>query len=533
KLKNNNYSITQGKGFIESIERNVSTFDSQELISTERKILKKEYSNNNINNIKKIIKKLGNSISVNYIHHYSPCVELELTKSQIITVSKLNTIQNIFYYNPSDIKTINSTDMNIITTGKSQLENLQASGIQYNIDQYNLTGEGVNVGIIDSGFSYDTLETYFSRINISTNVEFTPMTEEECRISSNNKESHTHGDYVSTIIGANGYDFKGAVKDCNMYFTNNGPNYTENVEWLIDKGCNIINACSSVNYGENNTYNQFAKWLDTIATRANVTFVLAVGNSGENGVPATHMSYNSIAVGSCTNNNIMYSGSSFSNIEGTPFKPDIVSQGEDAVSPYGSSGYTSSAAPLVTAAATQLCQYSSLLMNNPVALKSVLLNGATYLGTENTVNIKTDFNALSRNSGVGVLNAQKSLSAYRTMNVMQKSINSNNTTVTGTLYVSTAKKQVHVTLCSLKKNTIIGADETLINQVNDKPILEFEVTVTYSGSSDFTYYSKSTTDNKVSVIFTPLAKGYYNIVAHAISNVENNDTYAVMTYTSI
>jgi hypothetical protein len=39
-------------------------------------------------------------------------------------------------------------------------------------------------------------------------------------------------------------------------------------------------------------------------------------------------------------------GTSYTDIDGTAYKPDIVAQGKDAVSPYGSAGCTSSAAPL-------------------------------------------------------------------------------------------------------------------------------------------------------------------------------------------
>ncbi len=461
---------------------------------------------------------------------------MSLTKGQILEIVNISEVKKFFYYDSNDIKIAPDADLNTLESGKSQLENLTASGIQENIDKHKLTGSGVNVGIIDTGFTYDTLNTYFSRINISTNVARTPMTEEECKNSPNEGgHSNTHGDYVASIIGANGNDFKGAVKDCNMYFAGYSSRFTEDIEWLIDKGSNVINASFAVYFVNEalNSYNSFAKWLDTIAVRSNVSFVKSSGNTGRNSVLGISMSYNSIVVGSCYNNGVVWKDTSYTDIDGTAYKPDIVAQGGDAVSPYGSAGCTSSAAPLVTAAAVQLCQYSSILMNNPVLLKAYILNGATYLGEENKLGSYEDFNAFSRDSGAGALNASKSLMAYCTRNESGGTINNSNKTITGVLYVSKAKKQVHITLCSLKNNTIIGTDATELYSVSEEPLIGFEINVIFTGSGGHTYHSCTTIDNKVSVIFTPPAKGYYKIVAHTITDVGNYSTSAALIYNSI
>jgi hypothetical protein len=95
-----------------------------------------------------------------------------------------------------------------------------------------------------------------------------------------------------------------------MYFASYSNNYMDDVEWLIDKGSNVINASFLFYYSSEalNSYNSFAKWLDTIAVRSTVNFVQAAGNNGQNSVLEICMSYNSIVVGSCDNNSVVWKG---------------------------------------------------------------------------------------------------------------------------------------------------------------------------------------------------------------------------------
>ncbi|MCH5202481.1 MAG: hypothetical protein J1F17_04660, partial [Oscillospiraceae bacterium] len=222
-LKTNDPSISKNRVKIQDIEDNLTIADSQQLIKTERKFFKREYLNKNKSVCDKIEDKIG-EIDITYISHYAPCIEVNLTKGQILSIVNISEVNNISYYNHDDIEFDFASEIDVVDSGKSQLANLTACGIQENIDKYNLTGSGINVGIIDTGFTYDSLNTYFSRVNISTDINCTPMTEKECK-QNERGNSFSHGDYVSSIIGANGKNFKGAVKDCNMYLTNAADTY--------------------------------------------------------------------------------------------------------------------------------------------------------------------------------------------------------------------------------------------------------------------------------------------------------------------
>ena len=521
KLRINDKSISRKRLKVEDIDENVSTRDGSYL----NKVIRANFKSNYTSYFQNILSKFENILdekSIIFASHYSPYFQAKLTKSQIEDISKSNLIEEIVYFDSTKLKfnTCSDTDVSTVSSDDQQTENLTATGIKKNIDDYNLTGAGVTVGIIDDGFSYQHLNMNFSRINYNTNVYG--------EISTNG----THGDYTSAIIGANNANFKGAVSDCNMYFAKGSPNYTESLEWLVDKGCNVINSSFLVGNSGANVYDGFGKWLDSVSQRANVTVVLSSGNSGENSVCGMAMAYNPIVVGTCNNNGVMNSCSSYVNESDKAYKPDIAAQGDDAVS-YTvdentglfrrcSVGGTSSAAPLVTSAVVQLCQYSSLLMNNPLLVKSTLLNGTAYIGEKNQESSIGDFNAYDRQSGAGILNAYDALKVFRSMNFFAHTLSNEQTSFESSLVVTSAKKTVRITACYQKSN-YAGSDVTSIPGVTEVPLIGLEVTVTYTGLTNHTYYSRSFTDNKVSVVFDPPKKGTYKIVVHAINNVCNNE----------
>lgn len=529
KLKINDESISRQRIKIEDIDKNVSTSDGTYLNKLTRNILKRNY----ISYYQKILNKFDNAISkkdIIFASHYAPYLQAKLTKSQIKKICNSCYIEKICYFDNTKNESTPCSDIDTMTVSSDdkQTENLTVSGIKENNDKYGLTGKGVTVGVIDEGFSYKHLNKNFSRINPITNVNG--------EISKEGK----HGDYVSAIIGAKNEEFSGAVSDCNMYFSS-GPSYSKSFEWLVDKGCNVINSSFLYNTGSNN-YDSYAKWIDSVSQRANVNIVFAVGNTGENDVWSMAMTYNSIVVGSCDNNNVMYKNSAYLNEANKSFKPDIIAQGEDAVSytayyntttfRKNSAKCTSSAAPLVTSAVVQLCQYSALLMNNPMLVKSILLDGATYVGEKNTEGSIGDFNAFDRQTGAGILDAYKALLIFISQHTTAKYVNKNTTTFESSVVVSSDKKTVRI-IANYAKQNYVGENTTDIDSVTEKPLMGLEVTVTYTGLLNYTYYSRTFNDNKVSVVFDPPKKGTYKIVVHAINNSVADNTLVFLSKHSL
>lgn len=531
KLKINDESISRQRIKIEDIDKNVSTSDGTYLNKLTRNILKRNY----ISYYQKILNKFDNVISkkdIIFVSHYAPYLQANLTKSQIENISNSNYIDKICYFDKTQIKSVNCSDLSTIYTSSDdkQTENLTVSGIKGNIDKYGLTGKGVTVGVIDDGFSLKHLKKNFSRINLSTNVY------------GQIKDDGTHGDYVSAIIGAKNDEFSGVVSNCNMYFASGSSNFIEGFEWLVDKGCNVINSSYLAGSGSTNTYESYAKWIDSVSQRANVNIVFAAGNSGRNYVCSISMAYNSIIVGNCDNNNNIASDSSYIDLSNTAYKPDIVAQGVDAVSYTAydgtenfrkvSAGGTSSAAPLVTSAVVQLCQYSALLMNNPMLVKSILLDGATYVGEKNKEGSIEDFNAFDRQTGAGILDAYKALLIFISQHTTAKYVNKNTTTFESSVVVSSDKKTVRI-IANYAKQNYAGENTTDIDSVTEIPLMGLEITVTYTGASNYTYYSKTLNDNKVSVVFDPPRKGTYKIVVHAINNSVADNTLVFLSNHSL
>lgn len=531
KLKINDESISRQRIKIEDIDKNVSTSDGTYLTKLTRNILKRNY----ISYCQKILNKFDNVISkkdIIFASHYAPYLQANLTKSQIENISNSNYIDKICYFDRTQIKSENCSDLSTVSTSSEdeQTKNLTATGMKRLVDEFKLTGKGINVGVIDDGFSLKHLKKNFSRINLSTNVY------------GQIKDDGTHGDYVSAIIGAKNDEFSGVVSNCNMYFASGSSNFIEGFEWLVDKGCNVINSSYLAGSGSINTYESYAKWIDSVSQRANVNIVFAAGNSGRNYVCSISMAYNSIIVGNCDNDNNIASDSSYIDLSNTAYKPDIVAQGVDAVSYTAydgtenfrkvSAGGTSSAAPLVTSAVVQLCQYSALLMNNPMSVKSILLDGATYVGEKNKEGSIGDFNAFDRQTGAGILDAYKALLIFRSQNTTAKYVNKNTTTFESSVVVGSNKKTVRI-LVNYSKLNYVGDNTTDITNITEKPLMGLEVTVTYTGLLNYTYYSRTFNDNKVSVVFDPPRKGTYKIVVHAINNSVADNTLVFLSKHSL
>ena len=531
KLKINDESISRQRIKIEDIDKNVSTSDGTYLTKLTRNILKRNY----ISYCQKILNKFDNVISkkdIIFASHYAPYLQANLTKSQIENISNSNYIDKICYFDRTQIKSENCSDLSTVSTSSEdeQTKNLTATGMKRLVDEFKLTGKGINVGVIDDGFSLKHLKKNFSRINLSTNVY------------GQIKDDGTHGDYVSAIIGAKNDEFSGVVSNCNMYFASGSSNFIEGFEWLVDKGCNVINSSYLAGSGSINTYESYAKWIDSVSQRANVNIVFAAGNSGRNYVCSISMAYNSIIVGNCDNDNNIASDSSYIDLSNTAYKPDIVAQGVDAVSYTAydgtenfrkvSAGGTSSAAPLVTSAVVQLCQYSALLMNNPMSVKSILLDGATYVGEKNKEGSIGDFNAFDRQTGAGILDAYKALLIFRSQNTTAKYVNKNTTTFESSVVVGSNKKTVRI-LANYSKLNYVSDNTTDITNITEKPLMGLEVTVTYTGLLNYTYYSRTFNDNKVSVVFDPPRKGTYKIVVHAINNSVADNTLVFLSKHSL
>ncbi len=221
-----------------------------------------------------------------------------------------------------------------------------------------LRGEGVKIGIIDSGINYGHEDIDSSKIVNRYNV---------FDDSDDVADEYGHGSFVSGIIGAdtnNGIGVAGIADQAGiaMYKIFNGKTTTLDkllvgFDKAIADGCDVINMSLGVAQKDINQaiINQFQSMVNK-AVKKDIIIVAAVGNNYDSTINYPAACENVIGVGSVgkTNNH-----SSFSNYNESVF---VVAPGESLASTWygasnsyklagsGSSG-TSFSAPLVTAMA--------------------------------------------------------------------------------------------------------------------------------------------------------------------------------------
>lgn len=174
------------------------------------------------------------------------------------------------------------------------------------------TGEGVVVGILESGIVNDD----------HANLQNTSV---EVRSSIYNIVASTsHATKMALIIaGDNGIAPDATIKSAYL----NG-SMSEEMEWLINKGVDIINMSFTHN-DIDGVYDSHAAYVDYIAYTYNVILVVAAGNEGEGtgyiGTPG--LGYNVITVGSISSDGDRDSFSSYEVVDG-PVKPTICARGD-------------------------------------------------------------------------------------------------------------------------------------------------------------------------------------------------------------
>lgn len=143
------------------------------------------------------------------------------------------------------------------------------------------------------------------------------------------------------------------------------------------------------------------------------------------------------------------------------------------------------------------------------------------------MNSTASFVAIQRNSGLGVLKVENSLTSYCTRDwVVGTNPVGSETGNAGSFYVDSNLRQVRVTLCSIKEN---GFNRK--QQVIESGISQYKITVTGSDTSE-KWTSVCTVDNKCSVVFTPPQRNYYTVTLERLSNAGTTTALACV-FTSV
>jgi len=253
---------------------------------------------------------------------------------------------------------------------------------------YNISGEGIVVGILDTGIDYmhpalgGGVGPEYKVIggkNFTTNDEYDFM------------DRHFHGTHVAGIVAANGNTIQGIAPDARLraykVLDDQGIGQQSwvisGIEQAVIDGVDIIN----LSLGGTGHPNDPGSQAIDVATEAGVLCVVAAGNSADYmtiGSPGTARS--AVTVGASMNNDIITDFSSRGpTLRTYEVKPDIVAPGFRINSTvlnggYGRASGTSMATPVVAgAAALYLEKFPG---TDPIDVKAVLMNTAVSIGED-------------------------------------------------------------------------------------------------------------------------------------------------------
>ncbi|MBR2108950.1 MAG: S8 family serine peptidase [Ruminococcus sp.] len=493
------------------------------------------YNNTAFNSIFSSSAKISNNhkeYGLLYISKLAPNIDILISKSKIYEIIDNKYITNIYVKDKvidSYRENMECTQTREVTTRENTYDMwyFEETGIKKLRDTYSADGTGVKIAVI---------EGYVPDRNLScfTNTDLTIRTGDEDEFVAGQNGNDDHINYVLSVMAAQTSDYTGAIPNAEFYSAsvnipypdtnpvtdedNDGWKYA--FEWAILQNVNVITSSVFLGHDSVNNYGEASKWYEHIMNEHSVTFVMTSPNSG--GFPSGTMSYNTIIVGNSNKSSLLQTPY----LQGIndPYKPDLMAPGTNISTPLGTSSGASLSTPIVASAAVQLIQKYPFLAAYPVLIKTLLLNGATYTGTENIVNNSSDFVALRRDGGAGVLNVLRSRIEYLSMHWvtgLHTHTNTNPVLDTNNLFVSVEKKPVHVTICSFVPSTESNYNSNI-------GYATFRITVTKGAN---TWTSVCHTDNKCAVRFTPTQNGWYSVIIERI-DTNNINTKVAAVYSS-
>lgn len=266
----------------------------------------------------------------------------------------------------------------------------------YGIEDYNWTGDGIDVAVLDTGIRTDSIDgqNIFdeNRTNIYSTIDSTGIDEQG---HGTHVASITGGSEVNTEFNNENITTQGIANETNIHSIQvlgsdgggSESDIMEGVELAIEEDVDII----SMSLG--GAIPPFTALYDTI-NRARAEGIVVIGASGNSrlGVPLAPASWNSVfSVGSCTIDGYI---SSFTNL-----RYDIMATGHDVTAPSVDGGSvdmmtmsgTSMATPVVSGITALLMEYDPTLRGSPEDVYDYLLEYADYDNPRGEVEPFTNF----------------------------------------------------------------------------------------------------------------------------------------------
>lgn len=505
--------------------KEVTQNDFQYISEKKREVFRNEYTSHNQDRLNEIKDILGNNQKqAGYVSKYSPNIELELSKEEILKIAEISSVKEIYL---ADIGFQQVQEERTVPADNEEDEEEEptydysfyhVTGLDSGRDALHLNGSGMKVGVIE-----ENGDCSFGDLQNDNIVDLTPV----------NTQS-LHARQVVGLMVSNRDDFLGAIPQAQLFFTKI-TSVKSAVESLLNQGVVAINASFSYSI-QYDTYGDTAKWYDHIAIQHNVHLILASSNWGSSGVPYTNTSFNAIVVGNCDNNGVIDSDSSYSSGEEMKYKPDIVAPGVNIATPVYNGSGTSYSAPLVTSAVVQLAQASPILAANPTLMKSLLLSSSKMtsdmIANDPVYSIAGSSDiALSRKYGAGMLNLTRAYTSFMTNgNYITGALSSHSLSANYNRNITkVANKTLRFCLTWEKLNSIDG--DHISNEVNSLSLDNLRLTVVTP--SGVTYTSSFMYDNKQMITINATENGYYFIRVQRVGTAEyNHNVGFAVTYSA-
>jgi serine protease AprX len=408
-----------------SIERRKKVMNEDELITFEDLPLKEEY----IGKIQSLGIKIQNRLK------WFNAVTAYLTNEQINQVynsgcvDKIEKVNTIFSGNINEFKHTSGLENKFTKVSTfdygSSYDQYALSGIP-NVHNKGINGQGVIIGILDSGFDRKTPES-LSGIKVIAEHDFVFNDNNTANESNDVPGQDSHGTAILSIIGGNkpgeiiGPSYNASfilAKTENIASETHQEedNYAAALEWMENLGVDITGSSVGYNIFDKGQGNYTYKDMDgktTIITKAaelafqrGVLVVNSAGNEGDNSwkyIIAPADGFNVIAVGAVNNYNQVASFSSRGPTYDGRIKPDVLAQGVHiyCALAHTANGYTygqgtSDASPITSGIAGLLLSASPYLNN--MQLRNILLKASD------------NYSIPDNDRGYGLLSASKAVS---------------------------------------------------------------------------------------------------------------------------
>lgn len=217
-----------------------------------------------------------------YVSKYFPQIVLDVDSGEVMgnnsallnQLSKIDSVERIYVQNNDDVVDKISDACRIMS-------------VSYELAYGTLTGNGVKVGMVESGI-IDVDNTNFENITVEARDAWYFIE----RVSD-------HATTMASCIGGK----EGVASSASIYSVQGAGNPSGEIDWLLDKGVNVINC--SYGYGTvNGEYSSHSATYDYAIWTYGVSVIAAAGNEEDDEndfyISNPGLAYNAITVGGMT-----------------------------------------------------------------------------------------------------------------------------------------------------------------------------------------------------------------------------------------